>query len=175
MEVIILDIHVCIDGKIIDLKGFFSEEMSCYIECLKKYNDKINSTELISYFQSQYIELLMKNSELNKTIQDFYSRLSIEQKKQEPPTDKTYLNQNPVQPDEFISANEAARRKDVSLTSIRAAIESGKISGHRERKGVLLTKNQAGGQWKLSTRSVEQYNVNVNRKRSGKRKNGGSV
>jgi hypothetical protein len=159
-----MDIHITVKGDIIDLRGFFKEEKRCYIECLKSYQQKTESTKFLSHFQSQYMDLLMENDELNKAVQDFYTRLAIEQGKQSPPEDLQYFHMNPVQQDEFITANEAARRKKVSITSIRAAIKAGKIVGHREKKGVLLRRDQPGGQWKLPIKSVDRYIVNENKR-----------
>jgi hypothetical protein len=155
-----MDIHITINGEIIDLQGFFKEESKLYIKFYTMYQAKVEATELLNLIQ-QNIDMLMENDELYKVLNDFYERLSIEQHVIDPPNDLTWYEKHPTLKDEFISAREAARRKKTSHNTIIEAIKNGKIAAHKVKSGKLVAKTEPEGRWKISAKSVEQYKVNT--------------
>lgn len=155
-----MDIHITIDGRVIDLNGFFKEEMKNYSQCLLIYQSKTQASKLLDFIQKN-IDFLTDNEDLYKAIYDLYERLAIDQKLTSPPSDTKWLNISPTHRDEYINASEAAKRKNVKPPSITLAAQNGKIAGHKLKQGKLIPKNEPGGRWKLSLKSVDQYKVNT--------------
>lgn len=89
------------------------------------------------------------NSPLYQAVQDLEYRLRIKQGLMKP-ANPEYADIEPAQQDEYVSANEAGKRKGISTTAIIKALRRGDIAGHQEKNG----------RWRISVRSLEQYTPN---------------
>lgn len=153
-----MDIHIRIDGEIVDLLALSDEEYAFYQKCLLAFRQNIPYDEYLKIIQEQD-SILLKNTPIKKAYQkplgkavlDLGDRLAIQQGLKQPPAE--YVNNDPCQEEEYISASEAARIKGMKQPSIVAACQKGKIAAH---KG-------SNGRWHISVRSLQRYEVNKTR------------
>lgn len=150
------DIHVMLDGTVIDLHTFSDEEYGFYIQCLNAYKANMLRAEFLKLMQdpnnpmmkgSKFITKEIAKSDLYKAVQDLEERLAIAQGKMSPnPGD--LVDEEPAQKDEFITANVAAQEAGVSATAIIKAIKNKRLAGHQEKKR---------GYWNVSVRDLANY------------------
>ncbi|QKG84880.1 helix-turn-helix domain-containing protein [Kroppenstedtia pulmonis] len=150
------DIHITLDGRIVDLHILSEREYAFYRECLSAYKTNMPRGDYLRLMQSPSNPLMegkraitreIAKKPLFHVVEDLEYRLAIRQKIMTPKPD-SLVNQEPAQRDRFLSVSEAAKVIDVSITDILKAIKEGKIASHRDKNG---------GNWKVSKRSLEKY------------------
>lgn len=151
-----MDIHVTLDGSVIDLHSLSDEEYAFYTECLSAYKTNMPRGDYLRLIQnpsnpvmkgSQMVTREITKTPLYRAVEDIEYRLAIRQDKAEPsPND--LVDEEPAQRDRFLSASEAAKQKGVSVTAIIKAVKDGRIAAHQEKDR---------GQWKVSERSLSKY------------------
>lgn len=153
-----MNIHVTLNGDIIDLLALDDEQFGFYHQCLQAYKINTPVKDYLKLMQSpdnpmmkgnRMITKDIFNSPLYQAVQDLEYRLRIKQGLMKP-ANPEYANIEPAQQDEYVSANEAAKRKGVSATAIIKALQRGALAGHQEESG----------RWKISLKSLEQYTPN---------------
>lgn len=150
------DIHVTLDGNVIDLHNLTDDEFAFYNQCLTAYKSNIPRAEFLKLMQdpgnplmkgNHFITKKIAQTDLYQAVQDLEDRLAIAQGKRAPnPGD--LVDEEPAQKDEFVTANTAAQKAGVSATAIIKAIREGRLAGHRETER---------GYWKVSMRSLANY------------------
>lgn len=151
-----MDIHVTLDGTVIDLHSLNDEEYGFYNQCLMAYKAETPRAEFLKLMQdpgsplmngSRFITKEISQTDLYQAVQDLEERLAIAQGKMAPnPGDR--VKEEPAQKDEFVTANVAAQKAGVSATAIIKAIKEKRLAGHQEKKR---------GYWKVSVRSLANY------------------
>ncbi|SMO92773.1 helix-turn-helix domain-containing protein [Melghirimyces algeriensis] len=150
------DIHVTLDGNVIDLHQLTDTEFAFYTECLSAYKTNMPRADYLRLIQtpdnplmkgSRVVTREIANTPLYQVVEDIEYRLAIAQGKASP-SHGDLVDEEPAQKDRFLSASEAAKQSDVSTTAVIKAVREGRIAGHQE-------KNR--GQWKVSERSLANY------------------
>lgn len=150
-----MEIHITLNGDIIDLLAFDDEQFGFYHQCLNAYRQNVSIDEFLKLMQDPSNPMMkgktmitkeIFNSSLYKAVQDLEFRLRIKQGLMKP-ANPEYAEIEPAQQDEFLSANAAGKEAGVSATAIIKAVQEGRIAGHQEKNG----------RWKISRKSLEQY------------------
>jgi hypothetical protein len=140
------NIHVTLENEIVDLLALSDEDFVKYQKFLEAYKQNTPVSEYLNLV-NQHFGTVTKDifySDLYRAAQDLEYRLRIKQGVLKP-SNGDQPEQEPDQKDEFVTASEAAKRKDVSVAAIIKAVQNGRIAGHKN------------GQWNVSVRSLEKY------------------
>lgn len=153
------DIHVTLDGTIIDLHNLSDEEYGFYSQCLSAYKSEMPRAEFLKMMQdpsnpmmkgNRFITKEIAQTDLFRAIQDLEERLAIAQGKMSPnPGD--LVDEEPAQHDEFVTANVAAQKLGISAKAVTQAIQDRRLPAHREAKG------DTRGFWKIPLRALTNY------------------
>lgn len=162
------NIHVTLEGNVIDLQAFDEKEFAFYNECLNAYRNNMPYGQYLKLIQNPE-NALMKGSpqvtkeiyysKLGQAVWDLGDRLAIRQGHMAADHTCPCLDEEPAQQDEFISPYEAAKRKGLTPPAIHAAIKRGDLAAHQEENG----------RWKVSARSLEQYQPDLARQAAPKK------
>lgn len=153
-----MNIHITLNGDIIDLLALDDEQFGFYHQCLQAYKINTPVKDYLKLMQSSDNPMMrgnrmvtkeIFNSPLYQAVQDLEYRLRIKQGLMKP-ANPEYADIEPDQQDKYVSANEAGKRKGVSTTAIIKALRRGDIAGHQEKNG----------RWRISVRSLKQYTPN---------------
>lgn len=145
-----MDIHVTIDGEVIDLHSLTDEEFAFYMNALMKYKENIPHNEFLKLLQSpevvkgKKITREVTKSNLFRAIQDLEHRLAIRQGI----VSGEVSQEEPAQKAEYVSAYKAAQMKNATITGIVRAVREGRLAGHQDKKR---------GHWKIPTKALEKY------------------
>jgi hypothetical protein len=139
-----MDIHIKINGDIIDLHSLKEEEYKKYMKAYSAFMKNLETKD----FKSLIIEFFPVSDKLGEALFDLEERLAIRRGEKEPP--EGYTEFDPCQKEEYVNASEAARRKGLTMPPIVHACKRGRIAAHQDKRN---------GRWKISERSLERYSV----------------
>lgn len=148
-----MDIHIRLDGDIIDLLALPDDEYGFYSQCLTAYRNNMAYGEYLKMVQDPGNPMMKGNvamtkgiyeSPLCRAVWDLGYRLAIKQGEMAPEGD--FVDIDPAQPETFVNASEAGERIGMTKAGVIAAVKSGRIAGH-----------QKGSRWNISVRSLDQY------------------
>lgn len=150
-----MNIHITLNGEVIDLHAFSDEQFGFYHQCWQAYQRSVPVDDYVQLMQKPENPMMQGNamitkvifgSPLYKAVQDLEFRLRIKHGLMKPAKPE-FADMEPAQEDDMLSANAAAKVKGVSTTAIIKAANEGRLAGHQE----------ANGRWKISAMSLEAY------------------
>jgi hypothetical protein len=155
-----MDIHIRLDGDIIDLLALSDDQYKFYQKCLLAFRQNTPYDEYLKVIQDEN-NVLLKNmtlkeafqTPLGKAVVDLGDRLAIQQGLK-PSPDTEFVNIDPCQAEEYVTSGGAAKMKGMTVPSINTACHKGKLAAHQ---------NPKNGRWSISKRALERYEVHKSR------------
>lgn len=159
-----MQIHVQLNGEIVDLLGLTEDEFAFYEKCLSAYRESMKYAEYLKVIQDPTNPLMkgqtmmtkeIHYSPLGRVLWDLAYRLGIKQGEMVS-SEGSLVDIEPAQPDLFKTVKEAAEILDISVISVYRAIKEHRLAGH-----------QKDGRWWVSNRSIKQYSPDRKKQKAG--------